>query len=67
MISPRCWQTALSARIAPSSPRTTSTGSPATSAARQSPAFATCSTRPTQIQVRLNTSACSKAKNSGSV
>src|SRR5882757_9083412 len=29
MISPRCWQIALSARIVPSSPRVISTGSPA--------------------------------------
>ena len=58
---------ALSARIVPSSPRTTSTGSPATSVARQSPGSATCSILPTQIQLRLNTSVCSKAKNSGAV
>jgi hypothetical protein len=51
MISPRCWQIALSAWSVPSSVRVTSTGSPATSVARQSPAWATCSTRPTQIQV----------------
>jgi hypothetical protein len=67
MIAPRCWQTAASARIVPSSPRTTSTGSPATSVARQSPGAATCSILPMQIQLRLNTSACSKAKNSGAV
>jgi hypothetical protein len=53
--------------MVPSSPRTTRTGSLATSAAKQSPGSATCSTRPTQIQVRANTSFCSKSKNAGSV
>jgi hypothetical protein len=55
------------ARSSPSSPRTTITGSPATSAVTNSPGFATCSLRPTHCQLRPNTAARSAASTSGDV
>jgi hypothetical protein len=65
--SPRCRHTALIALIERSCVRTTSSGSPATLAARKSPGLAICSSRPTQTQERPNTASRSNSKNSGEV
>jgi hypothetical protein len=57
----RCRQTFASARSSPSAPRTTATGSPATSTATYEPGSATCEAWHAKTQERAKTSRRSRS------